>query len=77
MIYTFEISATEERRIESEIKIRAKNEAEARELCQNLLRADLEKVYWKSSNDIGRIKDNSKRVGKCVQIDIDIEGCKK
>ena len=47
MIYTFELSAIEERRVESEIKIRAKSEEEARELCQNLLHAGLEKVYWK------------------------------
>lgn len=71
MIYTFELSAIEERRVESEIKIRAKSEEEARELCQNLLRAGLEKVYWKCPSGSGYIKDKSKQVGKCVQTDID------
>ena len=78
MIYMFELLATEERQVESEIKIRAKNENETRELCQKLLRTGLEKgIIWKCPSGGGCISDKSKHVGKCVQVDIDVEEYKK
>lgn len=46
MIYSFRVTATESREVEKVMKIRAKNEEEAKELCTNLLRAGLDNGIW-------------------------------
>ena len=46
MIYSFRVTATESRQVEKVMKIRAKDEEEAREFCNNFLKAGLDNGIW-------------------------------
>lgn len=50
MIYNIEVHAVECNPVWKVMKIRANNEEEAKELCQNLLDSGLDKGHWNNTD---------------------------
>ena len=71
MIYTFIVKAKEVHTVRTTMKMHAKTEDEARELCMNLLRNGNARVYWTDDGISGDVKDPY--ISSCTETETDFD----
>lgn len=69
MIYSFKCKAKQTVYVEKIMKIRAETEEEARELCQNLMNAGLDKGIWTQDSFRGEGNVEGKHISECTKVE--------
>jgi len=71
MIYTLEVKAEELHTVRKIMKIHAKTEEEAKELCLDLIKSGNDRGYWEDCHLYGTVKNPY--VSKCLGSETDFE----